>query len=55
MLPVPLLIVICIIGGVTAAIFCESVLTITRNLIKRRSKTTPPLSTCEQDNSNNIL
>lgn len=55
MLPIPLLIVICIIGGVTAVIFCESALTITCNLIKRHSKTTPPLSTREQDNSNIIL
>lgn len=47
MIPTALILVICVVGIVVAAIVIESVVTITRNLIKRWYKPKPPLSACE--------
>ena len=55
MLPVPLLIVICLVGFVMAAIIVEAVVTSILNIAFRKCKPTPPLSACEQENTNDIL
>jgi hypothetical protein len=47
MIPTALILVTCAVGIVVAAIVIESVVTITRNLIKRWYKPKPPLSTRE--------
>ena len=47
MLPTALILVICAVGIVVAAIVVESVVTITRNLIKKWHNPKPPLSKCE--------
>ena len=47
MIPTALILVICAVGIVVVAIVIESVVTITRNLIKRWYKPNPPLSARE--------
>ena len=47
MIPTALILVICAVGVVVVAIVVESVVTITRNLIKNWRKPKPPLSKCE--------
>ena len=48
MIPTALILVICVVGIVVAAIVIESVITITRNVLKKWYKPKPPLSTCEK-------
>jgi hypothetical protein len=51
MIPLPLLIVVCIIGIVTAAIVIETVVSVVRSIVSRRAKPTSPLSACEMTSS----
>ncbi len=51
MIPLALLIVICVVGIVTAGIVIEAAVSIVRNIISHRSKKTQPLSACEMTTS----
>ena len=51
MIPLPLLIVICIIGIVAAVIVIDTVVGVVRNITRQRAKPTNPLSACEMTSS----
>jgi len=55
MLPFPLIIVIGLVGFVMTAIIVQAVVTSIINIAFRKCKPTPPLSACEQENTNDIL
>lgn len=55
MLPVPIIIVICLVGFVMTAIIIEAVITSIINVAFRKCKPKPPLSACEQENANDVL
>ena len=50
MLPLALLIVICVVGIVTAAIVIDAGASVVRSIIRHRAKPTIPLSACEMTN-----
>tara|TARA_B110000037_G_scaffold219679_1_gene285349 strand:+ start:1314 stop:1484 length:171 start_codon:yes stop_codon:yes gene_type:complete len=54
-LPFPLIFVICIIGIVVLAIIVESVYTTIKNIIKKRSVIKPPLSSFDENKTNETL
>jgi hypothetical protein len=51
MIPLPLLIVICIIGIFTVAIVIDAGASVVRSIIKQRANPTHPLSACEMTSS----
>jgi hypothetical protein len=51
MIPLPLLIVICIIGIVVAAIVIDAGASVVRSIIRHGAKPTTPLSACEMTSS----
>jgi hypothetical protein len=51
MIPLPLLIVVCIIGIVTAAIIVDAGASVVRSIVRHRAKPTTPLSACEMTSS----
>ena len=53
MIPVPLLIVIGVVGAVVAVMVLETVYFVVRNLLRRVDKK-PPLSECDGNSKNNI-
>ena len=53
MIPVPLLIVIGVVGAVVAVMVLETLYFIGRNLLRRVDKK-PPLSECDGNSKNNI-
>jgi hypothetical protein len=52
MLPLALLIVICVVGIVTAVIVIDAVVGVVRSITRKRAKPTHPLSACEMTSSN---
>lgn len=50
MIPLALLIVICVVGIVTAAIVIDAGASVVRSIIRHRAKPTIPLSACEMTN-----
>jgi hypothetical protein len=56
MLPVPLLIIIGIVGAITAILVIDSIISVFKYyMIKRRTKNTPPLNSCDESNNVQII
>jgi hypothetical protein len=51
MIPLALMIVVCIIGIVTAAIIVDACASVVCSIIRQRAKPTTPLSACEMTSS----
>lgn len=47
--PLPLMIVVYVIGTIVALIIIETIYTIAKSIMKNRSQTKPPLSTTVED------